>query len=162
MDKFTYKIGGVTYTQSELTWGQDKKIMALAQKAQVKLSGKEEITFAAIPDILRKQDLLARFLSLVLKPRFSPALIWMVLRNALRGNFGRLNVDKATNSQIQKIFDDFFLLNKPLIEKLSSLGDLFSRIAQASAKDEKTASKSSISTMKEKTGRKDPEQSEEK
>jgi hypothetical protein len=146
MTKHTYKIGKITYYQTELTWEQDKKLIGLAKQAQVKLSANDNLTIGELPGILQKHDLLAAFLTHVLKPRFG---LWFMLdriKRALKGDFGRVSVNKATNTQIEKIFNDFFLLNRKLIEKLSGFGELFTQIAETEKKP-MTKSKDSTTTI---------------
>lgn len=136
-NEYTYKIGRVTYSQEELTWGQDKKIVALYNKAMSKLSGNDNITLAAIPELLIKYDLIGEFFGIFLQPyknmawymdRLKFYFKWILGRR--RGTWKQLNMDAAGNKQIEQMFDDFFLLNRKLIEKLSSLGNGLSMIAK--------------------------------
>jgi hypothetical protein len=150
MIKHSYKIGNLTYYQTELTWEQDKKLIDLAKKAQVKLTANDKLTIGEIPGILSKHDLLSAFLSHVLKPKRGISYLWDRIKRALRGNFERVSVNKATNTQIEKIFQDFFLLNRMLIERLSGVGELFSQIAGTGTEPKPkptTAAKSSTTTI---------------
>ena len=141
-----YKIGNIIYYQTELTWEQDKKLIALAKKAQVKLNANDKLTIGEIPNLLQRHDLLAQFLSHVLIPKIGISYIIARIFWACRGQFERVNINKATNTQIEKIFNDFFLLNRMLIEKLSGLGELFTRIAETEKPKPIIKSKNSTTT----------------
>jgi len=58
-----------------------------------------------------------------------------------------VNVDHASNSGLQNIFDDFFLLHEKLMSKLSEIGDVFSLVAKAGKDQDQGIKSSNISMM---------------
>ena len=148
-----YKIGKVKYTQDELTWRQDKILIDLYDKLISLSQSNEDLTLMQLQKLLTKYDLLGEFFAIILKHKFSFAyiilrisLIFKVVFRIKKGSLKQINIDAASNSLIAKIFEDFFLLNKPLITRLSSLGnslDLIAKTVKEKTKSSKPKSKAS-------------------
>jgi hypothetical protein len=159
MENIEYKIGGITYYHRELTWGQDKAILALLNKVSGKFDGKDSLNISAKNafELLQKHDLLEEFWGIVLWPKKS-FRYWAEHGGRLlnpftwrRGFLRRVNLSDASNTFIREMFEDFFLLNKSLMKKLLSLSDGLSSIAQILQKPEpETAGTKSPSTTKRK------------
>lgn len=123
-----YNIGKLKYRQQTLTYGQDKKLIALYDKMNIR-NEDAEITFEEIQKLLRENDLMMDFLEIILTPQRG----WRYyLRRAkcfiLRRRF--LDIDNLGNDIIEQIFDDFFLLNKQLIMRLASYANVLGLIAR--------------------------------
>lgn len=130
MEGYNYKIGRVEYYQAELTYGDDRAIAKLFSRLGI-LPDETEIAPANILAIFAQGDILGEFLGIILKPKpgffaYAQAVKVWALRNIFRKPIPRRYIlaDAAANSLIGQIFEDFFLLNNALIEKLTGLGNL--------------------------------------
>lgn len=124
----TYKIGRVTYTQTELTWGQDKQIIALFAGAMGVIPDEEDLSLENLKTVLLRYDLMAEFMGIILKPKWDFAYLWnrtvmaiKIVTGKKRGSLRQVDMTPAHNSEIGQIFEDFFLSNKQLVKKLSEL-----------------------------------------
>jgi hypothetical protein len=158
MEDQEYTIGGITYFHRELTWGQDKAILALLNKVSGKFDGKDSLNVSAKNafELLQKHDLLEEFWGIVLWPK-KTFRYWAEHGGRLlnpftwrRGFLRRVDLSDASNSFIREMFEDFFLFNNSLMKKLLSLSDGLSSIAQILQKPE-TVGKKSPSTTKKKS-----------
>ena len=153
METKKYKIGRVKYTQDELTWKQDKILISLYDKLISLSQSNEDLTLMQLQKLLTKYDLLGEFFAIILKPKISfyylmlkSRLIFKIIFQLKKGSLKQINIDAASNSLIAKIFEDFFLLNRTLIEKLTSLSDSLGLIAQtAKEKTKPSKPKSKVS-----------------
>jgi hypothetical protein len=152
-----YKIGGITYVQTELTWGQDKAILKLLNRASGKFDGKEQLNVSAKNafELLSKYDLLGEFWGIVLQPKKSLPyylhrgkfyLLWIF--RIRRGSPRQVDLSAASNSLIKEMFEDFFLLNKMLMKKLAGLNDVLNWIMNTMEKktDPENPGKMNLST----------------
>jgi len=131
-----YKIGKSRYLQTELTWAQDKALSQLIIKLSKKLTGDNPLTMKELPKMLAKHDLLGEFWGIVLTRKICagyfldlPARIWRLIR--LKQSWRFVDLGGVTNTMLIQMFDDFFLINKAFMKKLSSLGNGFGLIARA-------------------------------
>ena len=130
MEGYEYKIGRITYFQTELNWKNDRKIFNLFRKFGV-LPDDTEVSAANLQEVLTKGDILGEFLGIILRPKkslfyFLQSLKIWILRHIFRRPIPSPFVvaDLAPNSLIGQIFNDFFLLNRPL-SPCSSLVNLY-------------------------------------
>jgi hypothetical protein len=125
MEKQSYKIGRITYTLSELTYGQDKALVCLYNSVKNSAFKNEELRLKDLPDLLAKYNLLDKFFGIILNPARNFFFIFSFkwIKYYFRGE---ICLDRATNTQIGDIFNDFFLLNKKfgniLKEYMNTLG----------------------------------------
>jgi hypothetical protein len=156
MEDIEYKIGGITYEHKELTWGQDKAILALLNRVSGKFDAKDSLNISAKNAfaLLQKHDLLEEFWGIVLWPKKS-FKYWVEHGGRLLNPFtwrrsfrSRVNLSDASNSFIREMFEDFFLLNKSLMKKLLSLSDDLSSIAQILQKPAEDGKKNPSTTKK--------------
>ena len=108
-----YKIGFLTWKQEELTWRQDKQIAALVKNLAT--HPEDEISFNGMIELLNKHNMVGVFLGIILKPKHNIQFfiwkIWFTIKwifNVHKGYFTQVEFDKATNSVIGQIYDDFF------------------------------------------------------
>ena len=119
-----YNIGGQDYTQTELTYGQDKQLMELVEN--LPLSQDTQISLENVRNILTKHDAIADFLHIILNP--VPAYMffgWLKIKPP-----EKIPVDNITNSLMETIFKDFFLLNRVFLERLAGLTNYMGLIAR--------------------------------
>ncbi|MCB0374868.1 MAG: hypothetical protein KDD04_03020 [Sinomicrobium sp.] len=142
MEVYKYKIGRITYTQTELTWGNSKRILALFRRLGI-LPDDTEIEPKNLQSILTQGDIIGEFLGIILKPQNSAAAFFLRAKAfLLRSIFKRpipypfINADKAGASILGKVFNDFFFLNKKVIDGLSGLSPFLQLMTQI-AKPEK-------------------------
>ncbi|MCB0295424.1 MAG: hypothetical protein KDG51_09340, partial [Calditrichaeota bacterium] len=120
MEPTIYEINSIKYEHLELTWGQDKEILAMVSKISGKVDGKETIGFNAksLQKLLLKYDIMGDFWGMVLIPR-KGARYWA--RQALkivkpwrwrRGYLRWIDLSPVPNTMLEDMFEDFFLLNK--------------------------------------------------
>jgi len=150
-----YKIGKLTWTQSELTWGQDKKLMKKVAKLAKVLDGNEEIKFSELKKFLFKHDLMDVFWGLVLRPKYTLVyfiwrLITILLFMVTLGfySFKHTNIDLADGTTLDNMFDDFFLSNQKFMTKLSLYAGPLGLIAQTAMADLGTKPKATESSEK--------------
>jgi len=129
MNKEIYKIGWLKYAQTELTWGQSKALIRMYNSISDPVFKSEEIKISELRALLTKYNLLDRFFALILRPRWN---IYFVLSLKWIGYFffKRISLNKAANSQLGRIFSDFFLMNQNLIQKFEEFGNALGIIAQ--------------------------------
>ena len=130
------------YRIKELTWGQDKALTRLVVKLSAK-AGESEITLKDLPKLLVRHDLLAEFFGIILTPQYwNPGFYltrvkaffkWLAGRQSLRA----VNVDHITNSEIEELFEDFFLRNKTFLTKLGNFGNALGLIAKTLMEEKK-------------------------
>lgn len=141
-DIFEYKVGRIKYIQQELTWGQDKKLIAMYQKMATPELKAEEFRMRDIPRILAKYNLVEKFMGIILSPvwtiRYLLSFKWV--RYYL---FKEIGIDSAANSVNRKIFEDFFLLNKDLVTKLTEFENVLALIAEKATEMEDLKTKKS-------------------
>ena len=106
-----YKINDVEFTQDELAWNQDKKLILILKEH---LGGDFNIDLGSLSimeifDKLTDNDLVEQFLSIVLIP--------VKKINIIPELFGDIK-----NSELEAVITDFFTLNKRLIERLTEFG----------------------------------------
>ncbi len=136
MDHKEYRIGKVPFLHTELTWAQDKALTRLILKIS-NLAGRDNaISMKDLPRLLARHDLLGEFWGIILRRKFNlgwilelPHRIWRLVSFKQSWNF--VNLDPVTNTQLGEMFDDFFLINRPFMKKLSSFGNALGLIAQA-------------------------------
>ena len=151
MEPTIYEINSIEYEHLELTWGQDKEILAMVSKISGKVDGKETIGFNAksLQKLLLKYDIMGDFWGLVLTPRKN----WRYwARQALkivkpwqwrRGYWRWIDLSPVPNTMLEDMFEDFFLLNKKLLTRLSGLSNVLGLIAQTALKMEEKKPKAS-------------------
>ena len=141
----TYKIGWIKYIQSELTWGQSKKLIQMYNSITDSAFKSEEIKLMELRALLTKYNLLDRFFAVILRPRWSVFYI-LSLKWIPYLFFKKVSLNKAANSQVGQIFSDFFLMNQNLIQKFSEYGNALGMIAQVAdqMKKEKTEGSNGI------------------
>ena len=118
MADYNYKFGLIAYEQKELTWKQDKQIIEMINKlTRNALANGDNLQIGEIANLVLNNNLTDVFFGMILRPKITAVYIlsfkWIRLLVTRR-----ISVDQAPNSTIKKIFDDFFLLNKPLVNKL--------------------------------------------
>jgi hypothetical protein len=154
MNEIIYTIGGVKYDHRELTWGQDKELIAMITKISVNVDGNETIAFNAkkLKSLVLKYDILGDFWGLVLIPQKSWQY-WAAQGAKLlkpwrwRPGFWRwIDLSPVTNSDLEGMFEDFFLLNKKLMKRLSTLNNVLGLISQTAMAMAEEPKKSSFST----------------
>jgi len=155
MEEIKYTINRVEYEHRELTWGQDKKLIAMIKKVSGKVDGKETIAFNAkkLKGLVSKYDLLGDFWGLILHPRRD---FWYWAQQGVKllqpwrwrpGLWRWVNMAGVSNSMLEEMFDDFFLINKSLMKRLSGLSEVLSLIVTA-AQNGKTEKSSSLTPKK--------------
>jgi len=132
MERFDYEIGGIKYEQTELTWKKDKKLIALYNRVHSAAFKKEELRLKDLQPLLVKYNLLNRFFGIILRPKIT--FKYILLLKFIPYWMGIINLEDATNTQIAKIFEDFFLLNQKFGIKLKELGNALGLIASEAAK----------------------------
>lgn len=141
------------YEISELTWGQDKELTRLIIRLSER-AGEEDITLNDLPPLLIKQDLLAEFWGIVLQPQYWNPLYWWsrikMLPKVVTGkrSLRAVEVDHLTNSEMARMFEDFFLKNRSFLTKLKNFGDAFSLIAKVLTEDSGNGSPAKASGQK--------------
>lgn len=133
MEKFDYKIGGIVFEQTELTWKQDKQLVQLYNKVSSAAFKNEELKLKDLQPLLVRYNLLNHFFGIILRPRFSVRFL-ISFKWFKYYIFKQLNLDNATNSKIGQIFEDFFLLNQAFGNKLKELGKALGLIATEAGK----------------------------
>ena len=97
-----YTIQGVKFRMGEMTLGQDKKLMELLKGREFNF---EEMTgLQNTISYLLKHDIVDDLLKVILK-----------------GDIDSIDIQKITNTQLEEIISDFFVLNGEWISKLNSL-----------------------------------------
>ena len=129
-----YKIGHIWYKQSELTLKKDKQLIHIYNKFTNEAFKNEDLRLADLPILLKKYSLEKIFFGIILNPIITPFYI-LSLKWINYLIFKKINLDSATNSQIKKIFEDFFLFNNLLIQKLSELNNFFGLILKQTKKE---------------------------
>lgn len=137
MEKEEYKISGLTYYQTELTWKKDKQLIKLYNAVRKAASKTEELILSDLQPLLAKHNLLNKFFGIILRPKFTFRFVFST-RIFKYYIGGVINIDHATNTQIGKIFGDFFLLNKTYATKLNELMKALGLIATEAQKETKT------------------------
>jgi len=130
-----YNIGSVKFIHDELTWAQDKALTRLVLKLSNLAGGDESLSMKDLPPILAKHDLLGEFWGIILHRKFNPGWIlelpWRIWRLiSLKQSWNFVNLDPVTNTQLGEMFNDFFLINRPFMKKLSTFGNALGLIAQ--------------------------------
>jgi len=125
MERSEYRIGHLTYFQEELTYGQDKKLLKFYNSIRNKSFKNEELKLKDLPEILEKYNLLDSFFGILLKPKWN--LVYLLSFKWIRYLlYGQIAIDKAKNTEIGEIFNDFFLWNRKYVtilkEYLNTLG----------------------------------------
>jgi len=135
-----YKIGWIKYAQTELTWGQSKTIVRMYNSISDPAFKSEEIKLRDLKSLLTKYNLLDQFFAIILRPRWNVLFI-LSLKWIGYLFFKKISLNKAANSQVGKIFSDFFLMNQNLIQKFKEYGNALGMIAQVAEtmKKEKSA-----------------------
>ena len=117
-----YKIGRITYTQSELTLKKDYQLIKMYNDLMGGPAKDEEIRLKDLQVLLTRHKKLNSFLGIILKPKFD---IYFILSFKWIGYArGRIDIRHIPNSMLGKLFDDFFLFNKALMTKLTGLGNI--------------------------------------
>ena len=157
MEAKTYRIGKISFLHSELTWAQDKALVQLIMKIS-RIAGEDEaLSMKDLPRVLAKHDLLGEFWGIVLQRKVNfwfyvenLRRIWRVL--TFKQSWRFVNLDPVTNTQLGDMFDDFFLINKAFMKKLSTFGNALGLIAQTviSSSDEEKQKKKDSEAGKEK------------
>lgn len=133
MEKCNYKLNRKKFFQKELTYKQDKLLWDL----YIEISGKapnDEITIDNLRSMLLgegidgENNLMQRFLNIVLLP--SPLPRWQFWKKKKDVELCKADVENMPNSQLDKIFSDFFLLNKPFLIRLATFGNVLGTTAQ--------------------------------
>ena len=132
MEKFNYKIGGISYLQTELTWKNDKKLIALYGRVHSVAFKQEELRLKDLQPLLAKYNLLNHFFGIILRPQLSFRYIVSFKWASYR--LGKISLDHATNSEIGQIFQDFFLLNRAFGTKLKEWANALGLIATEAEK----------------------------
>ena len=135
METFEYKIGGIEFLQSELTWKNDKKLVRLYGKVQSAAFKNEELKLKDLQPMLAKYKLLPRFFAIILQPKLS--IRYIISFKWIPYLLGKVNLDQFTNSEISQIFKDFFLLNQKFAMQLGELANALGLIA-SEAENKKT------------------------
>lgn len=129
MAKYKYLIGSLNWQQSELTWKQDRELwdlyIRLAEKAP-----DESVDINEILELFTKHDLVADALNIILRPVKDARYYWHKFKNFFSRSPLLPAVADATNSTIQNIFEDFFLLNKTLLTRLATFTNTLGMIAE--------------------------------
>lgn len=138
METIVYKIGGIEYEQSELTWKQDKRLVGLYNKIQSAGGQNEELRLKDVQILLAKYNLINRFFGIILRPRisFKYVISFKWIEYYL---FKTITLESATNSQIGQIFRDFFLLNQAFAMQLKDWANTLGLIASETAKQKPNA-----------------------
>jgi hypothetical protein len=122
-----YKIGRLTYIQSELTLKKDYQLIELYNQLMKGPLKDEEIRLKDLQIMLTRHNRLEQFFKIILKPKYDFNYLfsfrWILYA------LGRVNIANIPNSLLRKIFEDFFLFNKPLITKLTGLGNILELMA---------------------------------
>lgn len=126
MEKCLYKIGFHNWYQSELTWKQDKQLIKLFKRLALTARPDDDFRVESAIKLFEKYDLLQIFYSTILR-RVRDWRFWLFL------GLYRPNVNALSNSEIDLINTDFFLLNQKLQKKLQALDNSLGLIYQAAA-----------------------------
>lgn len=113
--KKTYRIGRLTYTQSELTWKKDMVLFELLKTGLGIADNDEDLTLLKLQGLLVKYNLMGEFLAIILDPKRD--FFYYLFR--VLSPFKKIHFETATNSTIGTIFEDFFFLNKTLLSRLT-------------------------------------------
>lgn len=133
MENETYKIGRISYSQGELTWGQDKALVKLYNSVSNSGFKSAELRLKDLQPLLTKYGLLDKFFGIILKPKFN--LVYLLsFKWITYFSQGKIELDAASNSQIGQIFSDFFLLNKKFVNKLTEYMSTLGLIATETEK----------------------------
>ena len=162
--KKEYRIGRRTYYQKELTWGQDEKLIKLIE-VLTGTGGDEDLNIANLHNILLKYKMVDHFFYIVLWPKknlnFFLWRIWDFIKWTIgrrKGHFNIVDLKHASNSAVDSMFSDFFLLNQALIERLGNFGQvvqlIFQSATEAPAATETATQKPRVSTDRKKTRKK--------
>lgn len=139
----SYKIGCLRYNQTELTWGQDKRLWKLILALAPKADPEEDLSQQNWPALVAKYDLLGEFWGIILQPaNWFWRVVWLFSRLTVipgmlrsRKSLRWINCNRLPHSQLERMWQDFFLQNKRFINLLQSIGDSFSLIATTALKD---------------------------
>lgn len=144
--KFHYKIAGKNYVQEELSFDQDKEFWDFYIKVSKKAPEKD-ITLTEILNLLLDKSLLAELLNIILSP--TPGSPWKVFfgASAAIGPVSVADAGKMKNSQIRKILNDFFLLNKAFLSELAKSGNVLGLIVQMATAASQTPSSSTTASQ---------------
>ena len=115
-----YKIGHIWYKQSELTLKKDRQLFKYYNKiAELKKTDQELSTISLIDNDSDAEI----FYGIILDPviNFIYILSFKWIKYLL---FKKINIKAATNSQVEKIDEDFFLINNGLMKKLLGLENI--------------------------------------
>lgn len=129
-DQYTYKIGRLKFTQTELTWGKDKQLLKIYSDLSAKNPFKdEELKLVDIPILVEKYGLIEKFMGIVLIPKFNLFLFFspMVLWNYYI--LGKIYIDQAANSLMKQVWTDFFFLNRDVVNKLMEFGGVLDLVS---------------------------------
>lgn len=147
-----YTIGGRVFVQKELTWKKDAQLIELTQNLFDKISSDEQLTIQVYIKLLFTGKVMGDFLAIVLDEQ-KPGLIDRVKLRFNKTDFDpRQDPGKLPNSVIHKIFNDFFFLNKAVLKKLITYGDVLTTLIPTIKEMEPL--KNSALTSKRKTSRK--------
>lgn len=134
-DKEQYKIGHLTYTQSELTLKKDYQLIELYNKLIEGPLKDEEIKLRDLQIMLTRHNRLEQFFRVILRPKYD--IIYLLSFKWIAYARGRVNIANIPNSMLAKVFEDFFLFNKALITKLTGLGNIL-ELMQTPTEDQQT------------------------
>ena len=133
--KHEYKIGKLTWRQEELTVKQDNQILKFIGSIAEK---NPDVDIKNIFDVAVKYNVLGTLFGIILIPKkniqyyiWKAGFVLLWLFRIRKGVFTQVPLAKAKNSQIKDIMEDFFLLNKELMKKLSKLNNILGLIIQA-------------------------------
>ena len=133
-----YKIGRLIYTQSELTLKKDYQLIELYNQLMEGPLKDEEIRLRDLQAMLTRHNRLEQFFKIILSPKYDFNYIFSF--RWIGYAMGRVNIANIPNSLLTKVFEDFFLFNKPLITKLTGLGNILELMAdQPTGPQTKTA-----------------------
>lgn len=151
-DRKEYRIGRVTYTQEELTWGQTKRLVALLSRAMGRMVDDEVLSIENLVPLLSRYDLIGEALGIALRPRRNgwywidrAGLLLRLITRRRGGSLRQVRLDAAANTLVGQVFEDFFFINAPLLKRLTALDGALTWAVQAMTTRE-TAPPSSNST----------------
>lgn len=131
METKEYKIGHITYTHEELTWGQDKAILRLFHRAKRKANPDDNIDLNRIFELFARYDLLGIFLGIVLRVKNPLLGVLRGLTNLIRLRpYHFVDANKMHHSDLVQVQQDFFLLNSNAAHLLNALWNGLGLIAQ--------------------------------
>lgn len=135
MDKKYYKIGHIKYYQSELLWGEKKRLIQLFDRMRKRINPQEELKLESAFDLAGKYDVLSLFAGIILKYKNPLWEVWFTIVNFIRFRpRWYKSMNKLSDKQLKEIKEDFFFLNSDAMNLLRNLGTAFSLIANQAMK----------------------------